>query len=123
MKLVAADVLAEAVERIVDHGMKLVPDEACGLLLPDGTLFFLTNEAIPATGQYLVSSAQLEAAVYGSDGVEDMGWDWEDCTIWHTHPSDTASPSQGDLESRRHPELIDTPHFVVALPSGVVAYF
>ena len=122
-KTLSADILAEAVPRMVEAGMEALPYEACGLLMTDGQICFLTNEA-ESEGQYMVSGAQLEKAISALFGVESPDIDLlEDLVIWHTHPSGFVGPSKGDLESRRQPILNDLAHLVVALPNGETVYY
>lgn len=115
-------ILAEAVESIVKAGIEAAPLEACGLICPDGTIYFLTNES-EKQQEYYVSNSQLAAAIYNPDGVESLGYEFGDVVLWHTHPSDTPSPSPGDIESRKRDQLKDITHLVVAIPSGQATYF
>lgn len=120
--MISPDTLADCLSMIVEQGMTDHPREAVGLICPDGTVFFLTNEA-DKLQEYLVSSDQLAAAFYAEDGVEDLGFDLEDVIVWHTHPSGFIGPSRGDLESRRQPVLEQIKHLVISLPNGETTYY
>lgn len=120
--MLPVDLLSEVLPEIVRHGVECLPYEACGMVCPDGTVFFLTNEA-DEIGAYFVSGEQLASAFMDEDGVHDLGYTLEDVVMWHTHPSDYPGPSKNDIISRRQPLLKDIEHMVVALPSGQVAYY
>lgn len=120
--MLSPDILEGVVPKLVKAGLDSLPREACGLICPDGTVFYLTNEA-ESEQAYLVSREQLGTAFYGVDGVVDLGFGIEDVVIWHTHPSGFVGPSKGDLESRRQPILEKMAHLVVALPTGETSYF
>lgn len=113
-------ILADAIDQIVEVGVEASPLEACGLICPDGTVFFLTNECDDESS-YRISGAQLEAAFLQPDGVCSLGYGVEDVVLWHTHPSGYVGPSEADIESRRQlPEMM---HMVVALPDGGAVYY
>lgn len=121
-KTLSTDLLTEALSGIIEAGVESLPYEAVGLLCPDGTVIYLTNE-LDETGGYYVSGSQLEAAFCQPDGVFDLGFDLSEIIIWHTHPSGFVGPSKGDLKSRRQPILEDIAHLVIALPKGETAYY
>ena len=120
--MVDPTVLALSLPDIVAAGNEAHPREACGLLLPDGTVFYLTNES-PNPQEYLVSGEQFSEAIYGEDGVESHGYTFEQVVVWHTHPSGHVGPSRADLQARRHPMLAPISHMVVALPEGETTYY
>lgn len=120
--MLPVDLLSEVLPEIVRHGVECLPYEAVGMILPDGTIYFLTNE-IEELGKYFVSGDQLAAAFMDEDGVYEDGYTLEDVVIWHTHPSNYPGPSRDDIIARRQPLLADVEHMVVALPSGQVAYY
>lgn len=121
--MISPDVLVEdVIPRIVEHGVGCLPHEACGFVCPDGTIFFLTNET-DEENAYKISGDQLGAAFYQADGAMDLGFDLEDVTFWHTHPSGSLEASPEDLQSRRQDIFVDIPHIIVGLPGGEVTYY
>lgn len=122
MPVIDPYVLDQILPDLLEHGMEKHPMEACGLICPDGTIVYLTNES-GNEQEYLVSSEQFKAAFYAEDGVQDMGFRPEDCIVWHTHPSGFVGPSRGDMESRRQPMLESLAHLVISLPDGPATYF
>lgn len=107
---------------ILEHAIREIPRESVGFICPDGTLFFLTNEA-KDEGMFQVSSGQLEAWLYGEGGVLEAGFDPYDLTFWHTHPSGFIGPSREDLRERRQEPWVNMAHLVIALPSGTPTYY
>ncbi|MGH9339839.1 MAG: hypothetical protein ACRD1R_09690 [Acidobacteriota bacterium] len=126
MKTFDPAVLGECIPQIVEAGVEAMPREIGGFICPDGTIFWLTNEA-EEEQQWLVSADQLHHAFNGGNGLRELGFDYTDILVWHTHPSGFIGPSRQDLESRRDPEVADfwkdTAYATISLPGGEVVLY
>ena len=109
------------IAQIVLYGNLRAPEEACGIVLPDRTVVELCNVS---------QERQTSFKMLGVDVVEAlMEWAGDDAEyikasevmFWHTHPNDSLYPSTKDIESRLN--LPDTPHLLVAVPSGRATLF
>lgn len=117
--------LMEAKSEIVRRGNKASPREIGGLICPDGTLFFLPNEATQ-DNEFRVSSAQFTEAVYGQEGVESLGFNLPEVVVWHTHPSGLLGPSRTDIREKKKLEQkleFTMWHLVFSLPGGLHTYY
>lgn len=113
-------VMPEQVEQIRVIGMSRLPHEACGLILPDGSVVEVPNTSsephdnFVMTAQDMVNTMQHYMETRGIDFVPR-----QDVIIWHTHPSGFLGPSELDM---RH-KVPGCRHLVVALPEGLAARY
>jgi proteasome lid subunit RPN8/RPN11 len=105
------------IDRILNWGMEIAPDEACGLLILPSTseylLYHLENEAENPRRSYAMSPQAIGQIVETQEVWE------QQTTIWHTHPGGMVGPSPSDLEIM----VKGCRYMVVTLPGGEVTYF
>ena len=106
------------IPRIVEIGMLRLPNEACGVVIPDLNLpaeewvHELANRSPDPTNSFKIDPTTVNDLLVSPEL-------WDDVLIWHTHPSGHIGPSKGDL-AQRHPKL---KYLVVALPRGEAVRF
>jgi len=106
------------VPRIIEIGMLRLPNEACGVIIPDldvpadQWVHELKNRSTDPTNSFKIDPSTVTQLLVNPDH-------WEDVLIWHTHPSGHVGPSKQDLQ-HRHPKL---KYLVVSLPNGEAVKF
>lgn len=85
-----------------DIALERLPQEAVGLILPNGTVVELENFSDSPLNSFAIKSKSLSSAVMGN------GWPLttetlEKTTIWHSHPSGGIGPSTRDLRAKVPP--------------------
>ena len=106
------------VPKIVEIGMQRMPNEACGIIIPDLNytadewVHELANRSPDPLNSYRIDPETIAGLLVDPEV-------WDDVLIWHTHPSGHIGPSKRDME-QRHPKL---KYLVVALPGGEAARF
>jgi len=108
------------IPKIVEFGLARVPNEACGLVIPnlDNPVDTWVHELINR------SPSPQDSYIFDAEAMKPLLTDqevWSDVLVWHTHPSGRIGPSQGDMEAR-HPALHGR-YLVVALPHGEATLF
>lgn len=108
------------IPRILEIGMKRLPNEACGLVVPDfdkpvdDWVIELNNRSPDPLNSYVIDPEALGQITLDPEV-------WEDVLIWHTHPSGHIGPSKRDVETMI-PQL-KRRYLVVALPGGEAVLF
>jgi proteasome lid subunit RPN8/RPN11 len=106
------------IPRIIEIGMQRIPNEACGLVIPnfdippDQWVHELTNRSPDPTNSYDLDPRTVASL------IEDREV-WGDILVWHTHPSGHIGPSRRDWEHR----ITGVKYLVVALPGGEATLF
>jgi proteasome lid subunit RPN8/RPN11 len=106
------------VPRVMEFGLLRMPKEACGVIVPelsapvDQWVLELVNRSESPENSYLIDGETLRT-ISADPEV------WDDCIIWHTHPSGNVGPSRRDLEYR----IPGIKYLVVALPRGEAVLF
>lgn len=106
-------------------GMERMPNEACGLLLPDGAggafVIEVPNTSEEPGDSCTLSVTDMEEAVaewieyLAERGVDPPPHPAEvDVVAWHTHPGGNVGPSKADLRRRTYAVRC----LVVPLPDG-----
>lgn len=114
--------LPKQIEEIRRLGNLRAPNEAGGLILPDGQVWELPNRADQygqdPTQNFHLSTEDLRALVRKwcdeNPGEEEIA-----PIIWHTHPNGLVGPSNVDLEQR----LDNLKYLVVTIPTGEAVRF
>jgi proteasome lid subunit RPN8/RPN11 len=107
------------VPRIIELGMAKLPNEACGVVIPDldrhpnDWVVELINRSADPTNSYDIDVATIKALHQNDKDA------WSDCLVWHTHPSGHVGPSRKDLQGR----IPGLSYLVVALPRGEAVIF
>jgi proteasome lid subunit RPN8/RPN11 len=104
--------------KIIEIGMARLPNEACGLVVPD------LDEPAAQWVHELQNRSKDPLNSYAIDPmtIYDLRSDretWSSVLVWHTHPSGHVGPSQQDWDDR----LPDVKYLVVALPGGQAVMF
>ena len=111
------------IPRIIEIGMAEAPKEACGLVIPDLNyppdqwVHQLQNRAENPLNHYKIDGQTLFQIA--TDRNHEGDREWEDVLIWHTHPSGSPTPSDGDYDAK----IPGAKYLVVALPSGQATMF
>jgi proteasome lid subunit RPN8/RPN11 len=106
------------VPKIIEIGMQRMPNEACGIvvpdlgLVPDQWVHELANRSQDPLNSYKIDPTTVAGLLVDPEV-------WEDVLVWHTHPSGHVGPSEGDMK-QRDPRL---KYLVVALPRGEAVIF
>jgi proteasome lid subunit RPN8/RPN11 len=106
------------VPKIIEFGMQRLPNEACGVVIPDLNIPAsewvreLNNRSPDPLNSYQIDPKTVAAILLDPEV-------WEDVLIWHTHPSGHVGPSRDDMR-RRDPRL---KYLVVSLPRGEAVRF
>ena len=85
-----------------DIALSRLPQEAVGLILPNGAVVELENFSDYPDTSFAIKSKSLSSAVM------DNGWPLtaltlEQTTIWHSHPGGNIGPSTRDLRAKVPP--------------------
>jgi len=110
------------VPHILAIGMEENPYEACGVIVPkveEAPLSWVKKMLNRADNPF--NSYKLDPATI-TQLVEDLGSDdpaWANVIVWHTHPSGSVGPSQGDMEYR----VEGLKYLVVSVPRGEAVFF
>lgn len=118
----AALISDEIVDQVVDIGKNVAPLEACGLILPDGSVVQLPNVSPEPLTSYVVDVDSLVDEFYKFAEsvvlpVSDLEPRW--FTIWHTHPGGVVGPSRADMRQK----VDGFRYLVVTLPGGEASQF
>lgn len=106
------------IPKIIEIGMQRIPNEACGVVIPDMDqpcemwVRELVNRSEDPLNSYRIDPGTIASLLIDPDV-------WSDVLVWHTHPSGFVGPSQGDMK-QRDPRLR---YLVVALPRGEPVLF
>jgi proteasome lid subunit RPN8/RPN11 len=101
------------VPKIIEIGMMQLPNEACGVIIPDLNatpdywIHTLKNRSRDPLNSYSIDPETVAGILVDPEV-------WGDVLIWHTHPSGHVGPSEGDMK-QRDPRL---KYLVVSLPRG-----
>jgi|SRR6478609_521727 len=90
-----------------------MPNEAAGLILPDGTVVQLPNEAENPTNRFTVSRLEIQKVLLSNHLPLSLAT-LEKLTLWHSHPGGGVGPSRVDLAQRVEP----LSHLVIAVTDG-----
>lgn len=94
----------ELLSELVMIGRDRLPNEACGVIIPQRwhgrQVFEMPNRSLTPRDHFDMRSEDIGIAL--QDWVNDHQGQvaWEQITLWHTHPSGEASPSQMDIDNR-----------------------
>lgn len=100
----------EHIEKIIDHCIKGLPNEACGIIASrDGevTEIFPTENTQASPTNYTIDSKQ-QLKIYNE--IEDKGWDL--AGFFHSHVASEAYPSETDKKLSTYPNCL---YFIVSL--------
>lgn len=106
------------VPRILEIGLKRMPNEACGVIVPDldwppdQWVIELENRSPDPLNSFKIDPITVAQLLADPKN-------WSDVLIWHTHPSGHVGPSKGDLDQRD----ARLKYLVVALPRGEASLF
>lgn len=94
----------QLLEEIVAIGRERLPNEACGVIIPERwhgrQVFEMPNRSLQPRDHFDMRSEDIGIAL--QDWVNDRrgAVAWEQLTLWHTHPSGLAGPSKEDMAHR-----------------------
>lgn len=109
-------------DQIFDWGMSMAPNEVCGIwrvqkFLQLQTLFFMENVSDDPTMSYRIDTEDLGKFVENFRlGQQSF---YEECTVWHTHPSGLIGPSKGDMDTAK-PRI---KYYVMTIPTREVVKY
>jgi proteasome lid subunit RPN8/RPN11 len=101
------------IPRIIEIGLDELPNEACGVIVPDlertpdTWVTQLRNRAPSPTNAFAIDVATIHGLVRDKEL-------WADVIIWHTHPGGNIGPSEGDMRTK----VEGVNYLVVTLPRG-----
>ena len=106
------------VPRILEIGLLRIPNEACGVVVPDfekpadDWVIELKNRSKTPWNSYDVDMRIIQGIVTSPES-------WSDVLIWHTHPSGHVGPSRRDWETM----VEGAKYLVVAMPRGEASLY
>lgn len=104
----------QALQEIFELGLRRVPSEACGFLLPkpyhDSWIVEMPNRSMHPHNSFEFNASDVRIAL-GNWLNEATVEEAEEVTLWHTHPSGGIGPSRIDM----HNKIEGAHHLVVTI--------
>lgn len=124
LNLMTVPIADRQIQEILRLGNARLPNEAGGLITPDGQVWELPNRFQPEeerTRNYELAMDDIQAMLTHWVNIccSDSTPERFDAVIWHTHPSGLIGPSSIDLEMR----IPHIKYLVVSLPNGEAVRF
>lgn len=73
-----------------------MPEEACGLILDDGSVIELENLSDSPENSFRISREEIVSVLFELDRPVSL----PDVTLWHSHPNGGVGPSRVDMQQK-----------------------